>query len=85
MEANTAESPTFDWLLSFGISFAVCVLLFSVTKSVKIFFSTSRTRNQLTLLPYYCLILYLAFKIVQKSVTISLNHENATNKVLFNL
>lgn len=61
----------FDWLLSFAISFATCVLLFSLAKTVKIYYTATKTRNNLTLLPHFCLLIYLTSKIIQKSVYLS--------------
>ena len=61
----------FDYLLSFAISLAVCVLMYTIGKSVKIYFSINKTRNSLTLQPYVCLMFYMAFRMVQKSVLLS--------------
>lgn len=68
----------FQWMLSFAISFAVCVLILTIGKTVKIKFSRNKTRNTLTLKPYYALNLYLVSKIVQKSIYISFSFRNHT-------
>jgi len=69
----------FDYLLSFAISFAVCVALFTLTKVTKVEFSADRSKNRLTLVPSKALLVYLVVKIIQKSDQMSLMQKSETS------
>jgi hypothetical protein len=57
----------YAWTLDFSVAFAVLVLLGSMTKTIAIKYSRSRSINLLTLQPYYFLIAFMAGKIIQHS------------------
>ena len=72
-----------QWLFFYALSFAVLVLIGSLTKTVKIKFSRSKVINHLTLKPYYFLLAFESGKILMHSQSLSENKVYLERKTFF--